>query len=114
MAGSKPGEHRGGRKKGTPNKDKQELIDMIQAEYPDYHPLLALAEIANTDIVKFSGVDDDGNPITIIDHNLKFQASKEVCKYIVPQLKAVELTGKGGEPIKVQCYRLPDGTEIDF
>ena len=49
MAGSKPGEHRGGRKKGTPNQDKQELIDMIQEKFPNYHPLLALAEIANDD-----------------------------------------------------------------
>lgn len=98
-AGSKPGEHRGGRAKGTANKDKQELIDMIQAEYPDYHPLLALAEIAN----------DSGN-----DKNLKFQASKEVCKYIVPQLKAIEHTGKDGKAIEVQIYRLPDGSEIKF
>lgn len=75
MAGSKPGERRGGRQKGTTNKDKQELIDMIQEKFPDYHPLIALAEIAN---------DDDS------DKNLKLQASKEVCKYIVPQLKSID------------------------
>ena len=102
-----------GRPKGSHNKNKQELIDMIQAEYPDYHPLLALAKIANTDIERCIGF-SDGEPVMVTDHNLKLQASKEICKYIVPQLKAVELTGKGGEPIKVQCYRLPDGTEIDF
>lgn len=74
-AGSKKGEHRGGRKTGTANKDKQELIEMIQEKYPNYHPLLALAEIAN---------DEES------DKNLKLQASKEVCKYIVPQLKSVD------------------------
>lgn len=63
-----------GRQKGKPNKDKRELIDMIQEKYPDYHPLLALAEIANTSK----------------DKNLKLQASKEVCKYIVPQLKSID------------------------
>ena len=73
-----------GRKKGKPNRDKQQLIDMIQEEYPEYHPLLAMAKIAN---------DEDE------DKNLKFQASKEVCKYIVPQLKAVELTGKDGKDL---------------
>jgi len=69
------GKKHGGRTKGTPNKDKKELIDMIQEKFPDYHPLLALAEIAN---------DDES------DKNLKLQASKEVCKYIVPQLRSVD------------------------
>ena len=61
-----------GRQKGKPNKDKRELIEMIQEKYPGYHPLIALADIAN-----------DKKE----DKNLKFQASTEVCKYIVPQLK---------------------------
>lgn len=65
----------GGRQKGTVNKDKQELIEMIQEKFPGYHPLIALAEIAN---------DSES------DKNLKLQASKEVCKYIVPQLKSVD------------------------
>lgn len=64
-----------GRPKGAHNKDKQELIDMINVKYPDYHPLLALADIAN----------DSDN-----DKNLQFQASKEICKYIVPQLKSID------------------------
>ena len=113
-AGAKTGERRGGRQKGTANKDKQQLIDMIQAEYPDYHPLLAMAEIANTDIMRYVGVDEDGAAVMVIDHNIKLQASKEVCKYIVPQLKAIEHTGKDGGAIEVQLYRLPDGTEIKF
>ena len=69
------GRKTGGRTKGTANQDKQELIDMIQEKYPDYHPLLALAEIAN----------DSDN-----DKNLQLQASKEVCKYIVPQLRSID------------------------
>ncbi len=84
------GKKTGGRTKGTSNKDKQELIDMIQEEYPDYHPLLALAKIANTDITRCVGQDDEGNAIMVTDHNLKLQASKEVCKYIVPQLKSID------------------------
>jgi len=71
----KKGNKTGGRKKGSPNKDKQELIDMIQEKFPEYHPLLAMAEIAN----------DDKS-----DKNLQLQASKEVAKYIVPQLKSVD------------------------
>lgn len=68
-------EKTGGREKGTTNKDKQELIRMIQKKFPKYHPLMALAEIAN---------DKES------DKNLKLQASKEVCKYIVPQLKSID------------------------
>ena len=89
-AGAKPGERRGGRQKGTANKDKQELIDMIQDKYPDYHPLLAMAKIANTDIKRCVGVDEDGAAIMVTDENIKLQASKEVCKYIVPQLKSID------------------------
>lgn len=63
----------GGRQKGTVNKDKQELIDMIQEKYPDYHPLLALAELAQDK-----------------DKVIRLNASKEVAKYIVPQLKSVD------------------------
>ena len=75
--GAKPGQRNGGRQKGTANKDKQELIEMIQEDFPNYHPLLALAEIANG-----SGKDD-----------LKLQAHKEICKYIVPQLKSIDISG---------------------
>ncbi len=95
------GKKTGGRVKGTSNKDKQELIDMIQAEYPDYHPLLALAEIANTDIKKCVGTDSDGIAVMVIDHNLKLQASKEVCKYIVPQLKSIDHSFDNNQDITV-------------
>lgn len=80
------GSKTGGRQKGTPNQDKKELIDMIQEKYPDYHPLLALAEIAN----------DEKS-----DKNLKLQASKEVCKYIVPQLKSIDHSIDPGHNITV-------------
>ena len=72
---------------------------MIQAEYPDYHPLLAMAKIANTDIMRCVGVDENGAAVMVTDHNIKFQASKEVCKYIVPQLRAIEHTGRDGKDL---------------
>jgi len=75
--GAKPGQRNGGRQKGTANKDKQELIEMIQEQFPGYHPLKALAAIANG-----NGKDD-----------LKIQAHKEICKYIVPQLKSIDISG---------------------
>ena len=66
-----------GRINGSQNKDKLELIEMIQEKFPNYHPLKALAEIANG-----NGKDD-----------LKLQAHKEICKYIAPQLKSIDISG---------------------
>lgn len=85
MAFKKGKEKTGGRAKGTPNRKPQELLDMIQAEFPNYHPLLALAGIANG-----NGKDD-----------LKLQAHKEICKYINPQLRAVDLSSSEGFDINV-------------
>ena len=66
----------GGRKQGTPNKDRKDLIDLLRDKYPEYHPVVSMADIAN-------------NPKE--SKNLRFQANKEVAKYICPQLKAVEV-----------------------
>ncbi|MEW8074140.1 MAG: hypothetical protein AB2826_27410 [Candidatus Thiodiazotropha sp.] len=76
------GRKTGGREKGTPNKDKQELIDALKEKWPDYHPVIAMAEIAHNE--KSSS-------------ELKFQAHKEIAQYIEPKRKAVELSqGSGG------------------
>ena len=67
-----------GRKKGVPNKPKKELLDMIQLTYPGYHPVMAMAIVAN----------DEG-----ADETLRFNANKEVAQYIVPKKRAVEHSG---------------------
>jgi disulfide oxidoreductase YuzD len=66
----------GGRLPGTPNKERRTLLETIEDKYPGYNPVLSLVDIAN----------DPENDI-----NLRFQANKEVAKYISPQLKAVEI-----------------------
>lgn len=97
--GSKPGERRGGRQKGTPNKARppalpapivvgggyrarspRELYGDLQAAHPKLHPLLLIADIA---------VDPDN------DASVRLQAASTLCKYLFHQLKAVELTGAG-------------------
>lgn len=83
--GKRPG---AGRKKGVPNKDKRALMDRIQALFPGYHPVVAMAVIAN---------DDSGE----VDLSMRFQAHKEVAQYVEPKRKAVEHTGEGGGPVKV-------------
>lgn len=59
----------GGRKKGTPNVESKELLEMLNEKYPGYHPVMAMAEIAN----------NKKNDLSLV-----FQANKEVAKYICP------------------------------
>lgn len=73
------GRKTGGRQKGTPNKPKQELLAKIQEQYPGYHPVMAMAALAN---------DEDAPDF------LRFQANKEVAQYIEPKRKALEVTGE--------------------
>jgi predicted transcriptional regulator len=69
----------GGRQKGTPNKDKAALLELVRAEIDDddYHPVVAMAKVAISDDEK-------------ITPELKFQAMKEVAQYIAPKRKAIE------------------------
>lgn len=66
----------GGREKGTPNRNTKGIAELLAEKYPDYHPVIALAEIAN----------DLANEITV-----RLYANKEVAKYICPQLKSMDI-----------------------
>jgi len=89
--GSKPGERRGGRKAGVPNRATQELTERIAAKFPGYDPVESMAAIAN---------DPLADPI------MRFNASKEVAQYIHPKRKAIEHTGAGGEPLPVPVVQV--------
>lgn len=84
------GKKTGGRTKGVPNKDTAAIADALRERYPDWDPVIAMAEIAN----------DPKNDIT-----LRLAAAKEVAQYIHPKRKAIELTGKGGEAIEVDLRK---------
>ena len=64
---------------GIPNKNKQALIALLQAKYPEYHPVVEMAAIAN----------DKTQDIAT-----RFAAHKEVAQYVTPKLKALEVTGE--------------------
>lgn len=70
------GNKTGGRVAGVPNKDRKWLMDELARKFPNYHPVVALAGIAN----------DNTNDIAI-----RLNAHKEVAKYVSPQLKAIEV-----------------------
>lgn len=123
---------------GVPNKNKQALILLLQAKYPDYHPVMDMAAIANNDvdcdmcdgsgeIKKFVGVTvtDNGeedkfetercdnciNGKVVISMDMKFNANKEVAQYVVPKLKAVEYSGKiDGEVTYIPIIKRFDGS----
>ena len=58
------------------NPQGQRLLEMIQEVYPNYHPLLAMAEVAHSEES---------------DIQLRFAAHKEIASYIEPKLKTVEV-----------------------
>jgi hypothetical protein len=83
MPGSKPGERRGGRKKGTPNKATAALKDAI---------LLAAADV---------GEDGDGKDglqgyLRQIARN-DFKAYSSLLGRVLP----MQITGEGGGPLKI-------------
>ena len=70
----------GGRKKGTPNKDKDQALDLILSTGCK-HPLVGLAEIAR-DLHESGELEEAG------------KAYKELAQYVAAKRKAIEHSGK--------------------
>lgn len=88
--GSKPGERRGGRGKGTPNKATLHAREAI-ARFVDgnAHRLNGwLDEIAANDGPKAA-----------------FQCFSDLIEYHVPKLARTEITGKDGGPVVIQATK---------
>lgn len=90
-----------GRKKGTPNKKTQELRDKCEAAGVDpFDVLLQICKGTKEIIVK----DDKGKEKTVelpINTEHRLAAAKELCQYIYPKRKAIELTSDEDNAIKV-------------
>ena len=65
-----------GRPKGVPNKPKRALLIALQQRHPDYHPVLAMADIAN----------DLTNDVA-----LRAQMHTQIARYVEPVLQAVAI-----------------------
>ncbi len=78
------GNKTGGRKKGTPNKRTQEVIDQLTAL--DCDPIEGMANIALNE--KNSA-------------ELRGRMFSELAQYIAPKRKAIEHSGEAGEPVTV-------------
>jgi hypothetical protein len=91
--GSKPGERRGGRKKGTPNKKTAEMIRAVQES--GITPLDFMLQVMR-------GEPPEGaKPAEIVAFTtLRFEAAKAAAPYLHPRLSAIECTGKDGGPVR--------------
>lgn len=68
------GQKTGGREAGTPNKKTLELEALIQEKFPNFNPLIAIIEIAQSEL---------------IPTELSLQCYKEVASYLYPKRKAL-------------------------
>ncbi|NIV46836.1 MAG: hypothetical protein GWN46_08515 [Gammaproteobacteria bacterium] len=86
------GRKTGGRAKGTPNKDKAALLELIQETVGDqnYHPVVAMAVIANDSSTKEVTVEGKKRRVPKYPLELRAMMHKEVAQYVAPKLKAIE------------------------
>lgn len=108
--GSSPGEHRGGRAAGTPNRRTVEVLATLSARgFDPDAPFLFWAEVlregrkhANDATVKkyitsfFEGAPVWSRPTL----TLMLDAARELAAYVAPKRKAIELTDAAGEPLR--------------
>lgn len=89
---------RGGVRPGAgrpPGRRLDELREKIEKEFPGYNPIIALLKLADSTItVKKDGIEEQ-----VPDKQMQFQCHKEVAKYLLPTLRAIELTGEDGKDI---------------
>jgi hypothetical protein len=77
--GAKPGERRGGRSKGTPNKRTEAVAERLEALGCD--PIEGMARIAMDETVELS---------------IRAQMYKELAQYVAPKRRAVEMQAEVG------------------
>jgi|WetSurMetagenome_2_1015567.scaffolds.fasta_scaffold00310_35 hypothetical protein len=91
----------GGKEKGTPNKTSRSLIAQLDelgmAEGKD-HPVIWMYKVAHG-LIKLDRVIDDVVIPDAATPELKVSCMKEVAKYVSPQLKAIEHSGKVDQAI---------------
>jgi hypothetical protein len=105
--GARPGERRGGRAKGTPNKDTRSVMERLQALGHD--PITGMAMIAmgmggcrncrNTG--KKDGVTCEvcgGTKHEPLDPALRGRMDAELAQYVYPKRKAIEHSGAEDAP----------------
>lgn len=77
---------------------RDQLLGMLQSQFPNYHPLISIAKIAH-----------HGDA----DLKLQFECHKTIAKYVEPELKTVEVKGEitGRHRVSVSLFE-PNGAEF--
>lgn len=75
-----------------------QLMRLIQATYPEYHPIMALAHLAHL---------KDATP------ELQFNCHKTIAKYILPELKSVEVRMNDKQSRRVTVSLFDDTPAVD-
>jgi len=119
--GSKPGERRGGRKRGVPNRQTRELRALLEANGVDLekdHPVLFLTRVyigSFTMPVIVTETTEDGPQQVVRDlpatPELRVKCAAEVANYLEPKRKAIEHTGADGEPLPATPVMILFGPE---
>ena len=115
-AGSKPGERRGGRRKGSLNRKTVAIRDLSEKLGVD--PAEALLNMVRCDCMQVPVFDEatgrplvgeDGKPILkwiAFSTRQRMDAAKELLPYIAPKLAATQLTGANDGPVEVASLDL--------
>ncbi len=94
--GSLPGERRGGRQKGVPNKATLSVMEKLAALGCD--PIEGMARLAS---------DENNRP------ELRGRMLAELAAYVAPKRKAIEHTGAEGGPIATEAALTLDWSALD-
>lgn len=94
---------------GSPNRNKQALIKLLQAQYPGYQPVMEIAHAAH----KLTGAakaaeeskDSEEKAQALGLWERAAAAHEKVAQYVTPKLKAIELTGQDGGPLVATIER---------
>lgn len=65
----------GGRQRGTPNKNRAALIERLSERFPNYDPVIALAELAQN---------------ASVDLSVRLDCHKTLANYLYPKMRSVE------------------------
>jgi hypothetical protein len=98
MRGSAPGERRGGRQRGTPNK-RTEALAQAQAEASEKITAALGPDAFDADALSFLQVIYRDKKQAV---EVRLQAARAAISFETPQLAATELSGPNGGPIETR------------
>ena len=86
------------REAGTPNKNKAFLLNKLKDMYgKDFDPIMMMAEQAVR--LHAAAVDSEDGTKALVE---SINGWDKIAQYVQPKLKAIEVTGEGGDAIELK------------